>query len=45
MPKLQLSIRGFPQNYHPCDYMERIRFGMTFGGKDNIVLKDLFAAV
>ena len=39
----ELAIRGFPSSYHPCDHMERIRFGMTFGGKDNAVLKDLFA--
>ena len=39
----ELAIRGYPAHYHPCDHMERIRFAMTFGGKDNAVLKDLFS--
>ena len=37
----ELAKRGLPINYHPCDHMERIRFGMVFGNNRNSRIKDL----
>ena len=29
-----LHEMGYPESYHPCDHMERIRFCITFGKPD-----------
>jgi hypothetical protein len=37
----ELQSRGWPLNYDPCEHMERIRFAMVFGEKDNDVVQTL----
>lgn len=37
----ELKNKGWPLTYHPCDHMERIRFAMVFGEKDNEYIQSL----
>ena len=36
-----LMVRGFPLDYHPCEHMENLRFGMVFCSEDNKKIGEL----
>lgn len=35
-----LERQGWPTSYHPCDHMERIRWGMTFGDVSDEIIDE-----
>ena len=41
----ELLARGWSITYDPCEYMERIRFAMCFGGKDNSRIQDMLRTI
>ena len=47
--KRTLAEAGWPQTYHPCDHLERIRFSLVFGPDPDArvqrALDDMNAAV
>ena len=41
----ELAARNMPLTYNPCDHMENIRFGMSFGGGDNVRVQELLGVL
>ena len=32
----ELTSRGFPETYNPCEYMDKFRFAFAFGAASNV---------